>query len=157
VRFAGRREFPTGAGSLAEADDSGGVDGGKENVRSVTHCITRVRFYLKDNNKAKTDIISNLDGVIDVVQAGGQYQVVIGPQNTFDDTGGSQKADHGNHGSIGEKKPTSSLGITAMGDSVFFFLPIFVGFTAAKRLGSDPIIVAIIGGGGPHPGGAPVE
>ena len=54
--------------------------GGKENVRSVTHCITRVRFYLKDNNKAKTDIISNLDGIIDVVQAGGQYQVVIGPE-----------------------------------------------------------------------------
>ncbi|WP_423896241.1 glucose PTS transporter subunit IIA [Corynebacterium matruchotii] len=54
--------------------------GGKENVRSVTYCITRVRFYLKDSNKAKTDIITNLNGVLDVVQAGGQYQVVVGPE-----------------------------------------------------------------------------
>ena len=36
--------------------------------------------------------------------------------------------------------------ITAMSDSMFYFLPIIIGFTAAKRLGSDPIIVAIIGG-----------
>ena len=54
--------------------------GGKENVRSVTYCITRVRFYLKDSNKAKTDIITNLNGVRDVVQASGQYQVVVGPE-----------------------------------------------------------------------------
>ena len=54
--------------------------GGKENVRSVTYCITRVRFYLKDSNNAKTDIITNLNGVLDVVQAGGQYQVVVGPE-----------------------------------------------------------------------------
>ena len=43
--------------------------GGKENVRSVTYCITRVRFYLKDTTKAETDIITNLNGVRDVVQA----------------------------------------------------------------------------------------
>ena len=54
--------------------------GGKENVRSVTYCITRVRFYLKDTTKAETDIITNLNGVRDVVQAGGQYQVVVGPE-----------------------------------------------------------------------------
>ncbi|MCE2139024.1 PTS beta-glucoside transporter subunit IIABC, partial [Streptococcus thermophilus] len=34
----------------------------------------------------------------------------------------------------------------AMGDSVFYFLPIFVGFTAAKKLGADPVIMGIIGG-----------
>ena len=38
------------------------------------------------------------------------------------------------------------MAINAMSDSVFYFLPIFVGFTAAKRLGADQIIVAIIGG-----------
>ena len=54
--------------------------GGKENVRSVTYCITRVRFYLKDTTKAETDIITNLNGVRDVVQASGQYQVVVGPK-----------------------------------------------------------------------------
>ena len=54
--------------------------GGKENIRSITHCITRVWFYLKDNTKAKTDIITNLNGVLNVVQASGQYQVVVGPE-----------------------------------------------------------------------------
>ena len=38
------------------------------------------------------------------------------------------------------------MAINALSDSVFYFLPIFVGFTAAKRLGADQIIVAIIGG-----------
>lgn len=42
--------------------------GGKDNVRSVTHCITRVRFYLKDESLANTAAISDLDGVIDVVR-----------------------------------------------------------------------------------------
>lgn len=53
--------------------------GGKENVSSLTHCITRVRFYLKDESKANDDAVRDTDGVIDVVKAGGQYQVVIGP------------------------------------------------------------------------------
>ena len=177
--------------------------GGKENVRSVTHCITRVRFYLKDNHKAKTDIISNLDGIIDVVQAGGQYQVVIGAEvedvyNAIVPQLGDAVAAGGGDDGPETPKPTTAWGwvkfgfssligvitgsmipvigllaasgiikgilsllltfeivdketstyivINAMSDSVFFFLPIFVGFTAAKRLGSDPIIVAIIGG-----------
>ena len=176
--------------------------GGKENVRSVTHCITRVRFYLKDNHKAKTDIISNLDGIIDVVQAGGQYQVVIGAEvedvyNAIVPQLGDAVAAGGDDGpetpkpttawgwvkfgfssligvitgsmipvigllaasgiikgilsllltfEIVDKETSTYIVINAMSDSVFFFLPIFVGFTAAKRLGSDPIIVAIIGG-----------
>lgn len=52
--------------------------GGKENVNSVFHCITRLRFKLKDESKAKTDELKNLDGVVTVRQSGGQYQVVIG-------------------------------------------------------------------------------
>ncbi|MGM0924698.1 MAG: beta-glucoside-specific PTS transporter subunit IIABC [Bacillota bacterium] len=52
--------------------------GGKENVNSVFHCITRLRFKLKDESKAKTDELKNLDGVVTVMQSGGQYQVVIG-------------------------------------------------------------------------------
>ena len=53
--------------------------GGPENVTSVGHCATRLRFVLKDEAKAATDEIKGTKGVIDVVQAGGQYQVVIGP------------------------------------------------------------------------------
>lgn len=52
--------------------------GGKENVISVVHCATRLRFKLKDESKAQTEKIKNTDGVITVMQSGGQYQVVIG-------------------------------------------------------------------------------
>ena len=52
--------------------------GGKENINSVFHCVTRLRFKLKDEKVAKTDEIKNLEGVVTVMQSGGQYQVVIG-------------------------------------------------------------------------------
>lgn len=52
--------------------------GGKSNIVSLTHCITRLRFKLKDESKANTDILKNTDGVVTVIQSGGQYQVVIG-------------------------------------------------------------------------------
>ncbi|WP_342042105.1 beta-glucoside-specific PTS transporter subunit IIABC [Bacillus sp. OTU2372] len=52
--------------------------GGKENINSVFHCVTRLRFKLKDEKISKTDEIKNLEGVVTVMQSGGQYQVVIG-------------------------------------------------------------------------------
>ncbi|MEW4355140.1 beta-glucoside-specific PTS transporter subunit IIABC [Streptococcus pneumoniae] len=52
--------------------------GGAENVSGLKHCVTRLRFNLKDEGKADTDYLKQLDGVVTVVQAGGQYQVVIG-------------------------------------------------------------------------------
>ena len=52
--------------------------GGKENINSLTHCVTRLRFKLKDESKANTDVLKNMDGVVTVVKSGGQYQVVIG-------------------------------------------------------------------------------
>lgn len=53
--------------------------GGKENVDKVVHCATRLRFTLKDESKANTDAIKGTKGVLSVINAGGQYQVVIGP------------------------------------------------------------------------------
>jgi len=53
--------------------------GGKENVSQVVHCATRLRFTLKDDTKANTDAIKKIKGVLSVVNAGGQYQIVIGP------------------------------------------------------------------------------
>ncbi len=47
--------------------------GGAENVASVAHCITRVRFKLKDESRANTAKIEALKGVIQVIQANGQY------------------------------------------------------------------------------------
>lgn len=52
--------------------------GGKDNVISLAHCITRLRFRLKDEGVANKDSLNGLDGVIQVMQAGGQYQVVVG-------------------------------------------------------------------------------
>ncbi|MGY0837637.1 beta-glucoside-specific PTS transporter subunit IIABC [Aerococcus urinaeequi] len=52
--------------------------GGEENVNGLRHCVTRLRFNLKDESKADTDTIKQLDGVVTVMKASGQYQVVIG-------------------------------------------------------------------------------
>lgn len=52
--------------------------GGKENISSLTHCITRLRFQLKDESKANTEVLKATDGIVTVMKSGGQYQVVIG-------------------------------------------------------------------------------
>ncbi|BDR61149.1 beta-glucoside-specific PTS transporter subunit IIABC [Lactobacillus xylocopicola] len=52
--------------------------GGEQNIKTAWHCATRLRFILKDESKANKAAIEALDGVVTVVQAGGQYQVVIG-------------------------------------------------------------------------------
>lgn len=52
--------------------------GGKENINSLTHCITRLRFKLKDESKANDEALKNNDGIVTVMKSGGQYQVVIG-------------------------------------------------------------------------------
>ncbi len=52
--------------------------GGKDNVDNVRHCVTRLRFTLKDEGVANTEVIKELDGVVTVIQSAGQYQVVIG-------------------------------------------------------------------------------
>ncbi|MGL4481925.1 MAG: PTS transporter subunit EIIB, partial [Lactococcus garvieae] len=52
--------------------------GGKENILSLTNCITRLRFKLKDESIANTEVLKKMNGVVTVMQAGGQYQVVIG-------------------------------------------------------------------------------
>ena len=174
--------------------------GGAENVRNVIHCITRVRFYLKDESIADDAGIANLDGVIDVMKAGGQYQVVVGA--VVEDVYAAVTKLTGSTGDTEDvelvDRPTTLVGwvklafssligvitasmipivgvmaasgilkgllamltqfgaiestsntytlISAMSDAMFFFLPVFVGFTSAKRLGANPIIVAIIGG-----------
>ena len=52
--------------------------GGKENIKSLTYCVSRLRFQLTDENKANTDILNETDGIVKVIQSAGQYQVVIG-------------------------------------------------------------------------------
>ena len=60
------------AGAILEAV------GGKDNVVSVTHCMTRLRFQLKDESRIDPSEIDRIQGVIKTVKAGGQMQVVIG-------------------------------------------------------------------------------
>ncbi len=52
--------------------------GGKENIVSLTHCVTRLRFALKDESIANDEVLKNMDGVVTVMKSAGQYQVVIG-------------------------------------------------------------------------------
>lgn len=52
--------------------------GGKDNVSSAAHCITRLRLKIKDMDKVNKPAIEAMEGVITVVEAGGQFQVVIG-------------------------------------------------------------------------------
>ncbi len=52
--------------------------GGEENVQSLVHCATRLRFVLKDSSKADRDAVKKVSGVVTVAEAGGQFQVVIG-------------------------------------------------------------------------------
>ena len=177
--------------------------GGVSNVENVIHCITRVRFYLKDESKANDDVIKNLQGVLDVAKAGGQYQVVIGPavEDVYDAVVKALGPGFGGSSEVKAQKAVAPKGlwpktkfyfsaligvitasmmpvigllaasgilkgllalivsakwisttsstymiINAMGDSVFYFLPILVGFTAAKRLGANQIIMGVIGG-----------
>lgn len=56
--------------------------GGADNVNSLVHCVTRLRFKLKDESIADTEALKATDGVVTVMRQAGQYQVVIGPNVT---------------------------------------------------------------------------
>ena len=168
--------------------------GGKDNVVSVVHCTTRLRFKLKDMKKANDDKLKATDGVISVVKSGGQYQVVIG-NNVADvyDTlvkvggfsgGGSISDDDVDNSnmSLADKfidlisgifnpllgamcaggmikgfnamflafgwLSTSSgtyVILNAIGDSLFYFLPIILGISSAKKFGINTYLGATIG------------
>ena len=52
--------------------------GGTENISSVAHCMTRLRFVVKDLNKADQEALKKIPGVLGVIYAGGQLMVVLG-------------------------------------------------------------------------------
>lgn len=52
--------------------------GGKDNIISLTHCVSRLRFRLKNEGKANTDALNNTKGIVTVIRSGGQYMLVIG-------------------------------------------------------------------------------
>ncbi|XOQ14300.1 MAG: PTS system, beta-glucoside-specific IIABC component [Shouchella clausii] len=60
------------------AEDILRLVGGRENVSSLTHCATRLRFNLRDNKKANKEELEKLN-ILKVIESGGQFQVVVGP------------------------------------------------------------------------------
>lgn len=52
--------------------------GGADNIISLMHCATRLRFKLKDKNQAQAEVLKKTPGIIMVVDSGGQFQIVIG-------------------------------------------------------------------------------
>lgn len=60
------------------AADVLGAVGGKENVKGVVHCMTRLRFTLKDESAVNDDAVKAVDGVAGLQKMGGQYQVIVG-------------------------------------------------------------------------------
>ena len=174
--------------------------GGKSNIISVAHCITRLRFKLKDESKANKGVLESTDGVIKVMQAGGQYQVVIGNQvnDVYDAvlevghlTAAGAVNEEGNAveetAGGGKKGPVSllidvisgtlqpTLGVMAatgiikgllalfdflglipaasgtyqvwyaVADGFFYFMPIVLGYTAAKKFKVNEFIGMAIG------------
>ncbi|AYA77914.1 PTS beta-glucoside transporter subunit IIABC [Bacillus sp. Y1] len=166
--------------------------GGKENVSSVVHCVTRLRFKLRDESKANTEVLKNMDDVVTVMKSGGQYQVVIGNHvpdvyKAVTTVGGFQgqtpvEEEEGPKGSLlsrfidmissiftpvlgvlaatGMIKGLNALFVAfgwldntsgtyqilnATGDALFYFLPIFLGYTAIKKFGGNPFVGMAIG------------
>ncbi len=165
--------------------------GGKENINGLTHCVTRLRFKLKDEGKANDDVLKNMQGIVTVMKSGGQYQVVIGNnvQDVYNDVTALIDVDNLNTSSQ-EKKPGKLLDkaidvvsgifqpilgimaacgmvkglnalfvamglysdtsggylmINAIGDALFTFLPLFLGYTSAKKFGLKPMIGLVVG------------
>jgi len=85
--------------------------GGKENVSDAYHCQTRLRFHLKDNQKADKDALNNLDGVVQVVEKGGVFQVVIGTNvaDVFEEV--AKFVDVGSDNKPDKESPKEKVGI----------------------------------------------
>ena len=171
--------------------------GGKDNVKNLTHCFTRLRFVLKDNSKANKEIVEQLEGVIQVVVAGGQFQVVCGQkvEKIFNEAikmvgeleGETDAQENVNMGNLilqkiseiftpivpaiaasglikGLLSACSKLPqfagftstdtytiLTCASNVIFYFMPIFLAYTAAKALKCNQVIAMVLGGFLCHP------
>ena len=166
--------------------------GGKSNINSVTHCVTRLRFKLKDESLAQDEILKSTNGIISVIRSGGQYQVVIGQHvpDVYDAVVDIAKLNHTQSDEEEEQKPQGIMaqfisivtgvftpllgmlcacgmlkGFLAMatgfnwldktdglyillyntGDALFYFLPVIVGYTAAKKFKLNEFTGLMIG------------
>ncbi len=125
--------------------------GGKENITQVQHCITRLRFQLKDMDKPNTEALSKTPGVIKVMVASGQYQVVIG--NTVSDVyeavcrlaGVSQKPAVEAKEDEGESKEKKGIGALILEYMSAIIYPVLSLLTAAGILKGLLTIAIMVG------------
>lgn len=165
--------------------------GGKENITQVQHCATRLRFQLNQTDLPDTEKIKATPGVINVIVAMGQYQVVIG--NSVADVynevcrqlGTAEKApapakakEKKNAGAILMEYLQAIIGpimapftaggilkgllavavlcgmdrsgglyvlLSAIADGIYYFLPVFIGYSTAEKAGMTPVIGMLIG------------
>ena len=178
---------------LEEAKQIVALVGGENNISSLVHCATRLRFELKDEGKADKDGLNKLSYVLQVVISGGQYQVVIGPAvhdyyeailsvAKVGGRNGSAEKEEGKKqnlmnramkvisgafsplipalagagmvkalltlftefGIMGYEDPTYLI-LSAAGNAVFYFLPVFLGITLSKQFGANPYVGGTIG------------
>lgn len=168
--------------------------GGEQNVNSLAHCATRLRFKLKDRGLANKEEIEKLDGVVSVVESGGQFQVVIGNNvsniykeigkmsNLTNDMAGDSNSSPSNEKFIdraidlvssiftpilpaligsGMLKgilmlSTNYFGLSAesgtymimnaASDTVFYFLPVLLAYTSARKFNANPFLAVVVGG-----------
>ena len=73
-----KEEVPVMANNQQIASDVLRAVGGKENVKAVAHCMTRLRFNLKDDKIPDVEEVKKIPGVLGVVVSGGQFQIIIG-------------------------------------------------------------------------------
>ncbi|ETT77453.1 PTS system, beta-glucosides-specific IIA component [Paenibacillus sp. FSL R7-277] len=174
--------------------------GGEDNIDQVTHCMTRLRFNLNDNNRADKAALQKTDGVMGVMINGGQFQVIIGNDVpvVYNELIGNMSVspEMKASGDKVEKKKQNPLSklfdfisgiftpilpaitgagmikgivallvavgwmgtenstyiiLSAIGDGAFYFLPIVLAISAARKLGSNMYIAAAIGAAILHP------
>lgn len=53
--------------------------GGKENIKSIAHCATRLRLVVNEPEKVEMDALKTIPGVLSVAIVDGQFQIVLGP------------------------------------------------------------------------------
>ncbi|WP_018750143.1 beta-glucoside-specific PTS transporter subunit IIABC [Paenibacillus sanguinis] len=168
--------------------------GGEGNINSLTHCVTRLRFQLKDSSKANTEVLKNTEGVVTALESSGQYQVVIGThvpdvyKVVMQSLGEAPRTNEANEEESNQKKGlfdkfidmisgvftpilnvliaggilkgvlallvaigvlTETDGtyiiLQATGDAIFYFFPIFLGLTAARKFKANEFIGIAIG------------
>ncbi|MGO4734387.1 beta-glucoside-specific PTS transporter subunit IIABC [Paenibacillus sp. 2KB_22] len=174
-------------------DDIVRLVGGEANINGLVHCATRLRFDLKDSKKAERETLEKHEGIITVVESGGQFQVVIGSNVAHvyaeimknRDFGGDSSSSSESTGEktsvlskvfeiisgsfsplipamagsgmlkalltvltmLGWMSDTSDtyLILSAAGNAVFYFLPIFLGITLGMKLKANPYVAGVIG------------